>query len=125
MSGVPWMALLFIALTIIWTVAGQLLVKKGMQEVGSAPGQAGLLPAFLWRAVTHWKVVLGVACAVLATLCWMVALSRAQLSFAYPFMGAAVVLVLALSGLILGERVPLNRWVGVAIVVVGIFVASR
>jgi drug/metabolite transporter (DMT)-like permease len=125
MSGISWMALLFIALTIVWTVAGQLLVKKGMQEVGSAPGQAQMLPAFLWRAITQWKVLLGVACAVLATLCWMVALSRAQLSFAYPFFGLAIVLVLVLSGLMLGERVPVTRWIGVAIVFVGIFVASR
>jgi uncharacterized membrane protein len=43
---------------------------------------------------------------------------------AYPFMALAIVLVLALSGALFGEIVPLNRWMGVAIVCVGLVVAA-
>lgn len=118
-------AILFISLSVIWVVVGQLLVKKGMLEVGASPSQMKQLPGFILQAITNWKVLLGLACAVLGTLSWIVALSRADLSFAYPFYGLAIVLVLALSGLLLGEKVPLIRWVGVGIVVVGIVVASR
>lgn len=118
------MALLFILLTIVFTVAGQLLVKQGVLEVGTFGGSGGL-PRLVLRAMTNVKVVLGLALAVLAAVSWLVALSRSDLSFAYPFMGLAIVLVLALSGLIFGERVPVTRWLGLALVCAGLWLSSR
>jgi uncharacterized membrane protein len=40
-------------------------------------------------------------------------------------MGLAIVLVLALTPLVFGERVPLTRWLGVLVVCVGLWIASR
>lgn len=118
-------ALLFILLTLIFTVAGQLLVKRGMIEVGPTPSQLDLLPRFFGQALTNWKVIGGLSAAVIAALSWMMAISRSDLSFAYPFMGLAIVLVLALSGVLFQERIPLTRWVGVLVVCLGIIIASR
>ena len=118
-------ALFFILLTLTFTVVGQLLVKRGMIEVGSHPSQLGLLPRFLWQTLTNWKVIGGLAAAVIAALSWMIAVSRTDLSFAYPFMGLAIVLVLALSGALFREQIPFSRWVGVLVVCLGIFIASR
>jgi drug/metabolite transporter (DMT)-like permease len=116
--------LLFIFLTIVFTVMGQLLVKKGMLEVGAGPLHASVLVRFAWKTFTNPYVVLGLGSAVVAAVCWTVAISRSALSVAYPFMALAIVLVLALSGALFGEIVPLNRWMGVAIVCVGLVVAA-
>ena len=124
MSKVSPMASIFISLTVTFTVVGQLLIKQGMLDVGASPGRVELLPGFLWRTLTNPHVALGLASAVIAALCWTIAVSRSDLSFAYPFMGLAIVLVLALSPLLLGESVPLRRWLGVLIVCIGLFVAS-
>jgi multidrug transporter EmrE-like cation transporter len=118
-------AMLVIFLTIAFTVVGQLLVKQGMVEVGRSPAQAVLLPRFVLQALTNLKVIGGLACAVAAALAWMVALSRSDLSFAYPFMGLAIVLVLALSPLVFGERIPITRWLGVLVVCAGLWIAAR
>ena len=118
------MGLLFIFLTIAFTVMGQLLLKRGMVEVGASSGQVALLPQYIWRAFTNVKVVLGLASAVVAALAWMMAVARVDLSFAYPFMAIAIVLVLALSGALFGETVPFTRWLGVGIVSIGILVAA-
>ena len=119
------MALLFILLTVLFTVAGQILVKQGMLEVGGTADEASALPRLIWRALTNLKVVLGLALAVLAAVSWLVAISRSDLSFAYPFMGLGIVLVLALSGLIFHEQIPLTRWVGVVVVCAGLWIGSR
>jgi drug/metabolite transporter (DMT)-like permease len=84
-------------------------------------GFVGTLAAIL----LNWQIVMGLACAVVAALTWIQALARSSLSLAYPFMALAIVLVLALSGVVLGEKVPVTRWIGVGVVCVGIFVASR
>jgi multidrug transporter EmrE-like cation transporter len=119
------MAVFFILLTVVFTVAGQILVKQGMLEVGGVSTDVGELPGFMWRSLTNIRVVLGFGSAFAASLCWLIAISRTNLSFAYPFMGLSIVLVLTLAPLFFGETVPLTRWVGVLLVCIGIWVASR
>ena len=119
------MAITFILLTISFTVLGQMLVKQGMLEVGESPFELATMPQFLWRALTNLRVLLGLGCAVIAALTWMVAISRSNLSFAYPFMTLSVVLVLVFSNIVFKETIPLNRWLGVLLVFFGVFIASR
>lgn len=119
------MSYFFIALTIAFTVAGQLVLKMGMLGIGGMPTAVADWPSFFLKALLDPLVVGGLVLAVAAALSWMAAVSRSDLSFAYPFMSLAVVLVLALSGLVLGESVPITRWIGVAIVCLGILVAAR
>jgi drug/metabolite transporter (DMT)-like permease len=121
---VPTTGYLCIALTVAFTVIGQLLVRAGMKGLGASPTQLVQLPPFLLRAFTNPAVVGGLACAVLAAACWTLALSRLEINLAYPFMGLAIVLVLALAP-VLGETVPLWRWIGVALVCLGLWVAVR
>lgn len=121
-SLVGW---IFICLTIAFTVIGQLLVKAGMLDVGASPSHLALLPQFIWRTFTNERVILGLAAAVFAAVCWTIAVSRTDLSIAYPFVGLGIVLVLALSGLVFNEAVPVHRWLGVAIVCLGLVVAAR
>lgn len=118
-------AYLLIALTIVLTVGGQLLVKSAVQELGSIPTQLAALGPFALRAYRNWKVIGGLALAVLASFAWLGALSRSDISFAYPFMGLAIVLVLLLSPLLFGESVPFTRWLGVVVVCFGLWLAAR
>ena len=54
----------------------------------------------------------------------MVALTKCDLSFAYPFNGLAVVLTLILSAAMFGERIQTGQWLGAALVCIGIWVAA-
>ncbi len=116
---------LFITLTVALTVVGQLLVKQGMLHVGSSPTRITLLPRFVLKTFTNPYVLLGLVSAVCATVSWTLAISRANLSVAYPFMGLAIVMVLTLSSALFGEAVPPQRWIGVGIVCLGLAVAAR
>jgi drug/metabolite transporter (DMT)-like permease len=119
------MSYLLIGSTIVLTVLGQLAVKGGMLQVGALPGRLEEVGGFLLRALTNPLVLGGLLLAVLAALSWMAAVSVSDISFAYPFMALAIVLVLALSGLLFGESVPVTRWVGVAVVCAGLVIAAR
>jgi drug/metabolite transporter (DMT)-like permease len=55
----------------------------------------------------------------------MGAVSRSDISFAYPFMALAIVLVLVLSGVVFAEQVSWGRWLGVLIVSLGLIIAAR
>ena len=55
----------------------------------------------------------------------MAALTEFELSFAYPFMSLAFVLVLGLSAVIFHEGLSVPKVVGMALIVTGLVVASR
>ena len=114
-----------IALTIVFTVAGQLLIKYGTQQLDSFPTSLVEVPAFLLDALTNIRIILGLASAVIAALTWIGAVSISDISFAYPFMSLAIVLVLILSPIILGESVPVARWLGIALVCLGLLITAR
>jgi len=116
---------LSITLTILFTVAGQLFVKYGMMQVGSSSLQASRLTKHLLTTLTNPFVFFGFFCAFIAALTWTVAISRAQLSFAYPFVGLGIVLTLVFSSLLFGDKVSSQRWMGVALVCLGLIVVAR
>jgi drug/metabolite transporter (DMT)-like permease len=121
----PAIGALFIGLTILFTVTGQLLVKLGMNGLRARPGAAGSVATTIAQAFTNWQVLLGLGCAVAAALCWILAVSKTNLSIAYPFMGLAIALVLALTPATLGEPVSAKQWIGVLIVCAGLWVAAQ
>ena len=52
-------------------------------------------------------------------------LSRASLSFAYPFAALTYVLILLFDEFVLNDTVPPLRWAGVAFIGAGIFLVSQ
>lgn len=63
--------------------------------------------------------------AFLASLAWMGAMTKFDLSHAYPFMSLNFVVVLLLSGWLLSEPMTLQKAVGVGLIVLGTIVAAR
>lgn len=61
----------------------------------------------------------------LAFLCWMAAMTKFELSYAYPFMSLSFLLVLILSAVLFREPMTIAKTVGVTLVVVGLIIASR
>jgi multidrug transporter EmrE-like cation transporter len=120
------MPFVFIGLSILFTVVGQIAVKWGMMSV-SGQSLDGNFVQLVLRILLNPGFMVGIGCAGAAAVSWalLLSLTKTPLSFAYPFMALPIVLVLALAGVLFGEVVPLNRWIGVIIVAIGIFVASR
>ena len=125
MKTLPGSGVVLIIFTLFFTISGQLLIKRGMNVVGVGPSGFGDFTLHLIKAVTNPFIFGGFLCATLAAFSWMSAVSRCELSFAYPFMGLAIVLTMALSSFFFGDKVSANQWLGVVLVVIGIWVTSR
>lgn len=114
----------FIALMIVLTLYGQLVLKW---KVGAlAPEGLPLAKPMAMAAIllNPW-VLSAFFAAFLASVCWMAALSRMPLSKAYPFTAVSFPLILFLSWWLFRE--PLSVWkiVGTLLICSGIFVISR
>jgi drug/metabolite transporter (DMT)-like permease len=111
--------------TVIATVVGQVLTKKGMLLAGQTPSNIRDLLFFIIKNMTtNLYIVVGLVLAVLSTISWMLTLSKLKLSFAYPFMSLTFPLILFFSALLLGETVSLYRWIGICVVLVGLIIVS-
>lgn len=117
-------AWLTIAGTVLFTVYGQIVLKWQMSRAGTMPADFGDGVWFLVRQLANPWIVSGFLAAGLAAFCWLAALSRFELSFAYPFMASSFVLVLLLSVPLLGEQITLGKALAVTFVCLGLIIGS-
>lgn len=119
-----WLDYFFIFATIALTVFGQLILKWRMDQFGPLPTNIGGGLRYLFGVLIDPVVMSSFAAAFLAGLTWIAALTRFELSYAYPFMSLSFVLVLAMSVAFLGETLTLNKVLGVVLIGIGTVVAS-
>ena len=115
--------LIFIA--VISMTAAQLLAKKGILSLGQLPSTISEIIPFFLKVYSNVYVISAVLITIVASLAWLLALSRAQLSFAYPFMALSYVLVVLFSLLFFREDVSILRWSGILVICLGVFLVSR
>lgn len=118
----PW---LMVMGTIVLTTYGQLILKWQVTLIASTPfAFATNWPPVLQLLLRPW-VISAFAAAFGASLCWMLALSRLQLSKAYPFMALNFVVVSVMAVPLFGEIMTLSKIAGLLIIVIGLIVLSQ
>jgi len=119
-------SILLILFSISIAVAGQILLKIGINRIGIVDF-SGLeaLKQLFFGVIKSPLVISGLFLYVISAAIWLVVLSAVDLSFAYPFIGLTYVMVLILSRFILKEDVNLIRWAGAIIITIGVIVISR
>ncbi|WP_242681829.1 EamA family transporter [Paraburkholderia hospita] len=70
-------------------------------------------------------ILSGFLAGFLASLAWMAAMTKFELSHAYPFMSLNFVIVILLSALLLSEPVSFLRIFGIGLIVAGTVIAAR
>ncbi|TQS70582.1 EamA family transporter [Ornithinibacillus gellani] len=119
------MGFLYIFGTIIFTVYGQLMLKWRIDKVGSLPEAAFEKLLFLFRLLLDPLILSGFLSAFVASLFWMAAMTKFDISFAYPFMSLSFVLVFLLSVFLFSEPVTAQKVIGLSFIVLGIIVTSQ
>lgn len=105
---------------------GQLLLKSGMTSVGRLGAGALQQPVQTVLAIASTPVVwLGLACYGFGAVLWLVVLSRLDLGYAYPLLAISYILIPLLAHFLLGETIPPLRWVGIAVIFIGVVIVAR
>ena len=118
------MGYLFIALTVLFTVYGQLVLKWQVGLAGTVPDTVSGKITFLLNTLTNPWVISGLGSAFIASLFWMLALSKLPLSTAYPYTATSFLLILLFGATFFSEPVTLGKILGTALIVGGIAVLS-
>ncbi len=119
------MSYVYVACTVLLTVYGQIAIKARVLQAGPLPADAGDKIWFLARLLIDPWVISALAAGLLAAVSWMAAMTRLELSHAYPFMSLAFVLVMICSAVIFSEPITPLKVAGITLVVLGIVVGSQ
>ena len=110
---------LFVFLPIILTTLGEFILKFNLNQLNlDVSFQA------LGIILTSPLVMLGLSAIIFGTLLWIVAMSKFELSFLYPFLSLNYVAIIIGSQYFLGEEVSLTRYFAIFLIMVGLVVIS-
>lgn len=112
--------------SVIFNVTANILLKKGVTAFGGISGNLANLIPELARAATTPYLWIGLTLYGSSFLIWLRVLSFNDLSRAYPIF-ATIVFLLTTAGSIrfLNEDVSLTRIIGIAVMLVGIYIVAR
>jgi multidrug transporter EmrE-like cation transporter len=111
--------------SIMMSSTAHVLLKKGAMSTAEMTVSGQSLLMNVWVVATNPWVLAGMFLHVSALAVWMWALSRVDISFAYPFLAVGYVFVSLMAWQWLGENITLTRLSGMAIIIFGIIVLSR
>ncbi len=116
---------LYIFGCIAFTVYGQLILKWRIAQKGHLPLELTEKMLFLAKALIDPYIISGFIAAFIASLFWMAAMTKFELSAAYPFMSLAFVLVLVFSAILFREPITIGKILGMALICAGIIVTAK
>lgn len=110
-----WFSLLLILIALVTFVAGQLLLKRGMELIGAA-------------SLQHRGAILFIGSGIVAmTISFFLTLGllqRFDLSYLYPFQGLSIILIAITAALTLREKLTLQLTIGSLLITAGIILVS-
>jgi undecaprenyl phosphate-alpha-L-ara4N flippase subunit ArnE len=101
----------------ILLVAAQLFLKIAVNSFGS----------FSWSVVyfktvlSTWQFAVSGICALGGFFMWMYVLKQYSFSLAYPLLSVSYIIGLLAAYLFLHEAIPFTRWIGVFIIMIGVY----
>lgn len=116
---------LFILAGVLLNAGAQLLLKAGVNPLGPISVELATLVPTAARVLTQWPIVAGLGCYVLSVGVWIVALSRVDVSLAYPMLSLGYVVNAVAAWWLFGEVLGPMRCAGILLILAGVFVMSR
>jgi len=117
--------IVIILLSILMSSTAHIFLKKGMMVHAQNAETQHEIVRLVWSIGTNPWVMGGMFLHVSALVVWLWALSKVDISFAYPFIALGYVLVSAMAWIWLGEAISSMRMLGMVIIILGIFVLAR
>jgi len=121
----PYISYFFVALTVLFTVLGQIAIKWAVVQSGQLPSGLYEKTAFVGKMLLNGWVIFGLASAFIASVTWILAMTRLPLSHAYPFVATSFILILVLSNLVFSEPITPLKLAGVTLIFFGIVIGSQ
>jgi len=114
-----------VLLGVLLNAIAQLLLKAGTNTIGHFEfSVANALPVGM-KVATQPYILGGIVCYVVSVVVWILALSRVEVSVAYPMLSIGYIVNAVAAYFLFGEAVSVQRLAGIGIIILGVYIVAR
>jgi multidrug transporter EmrE-like cation transporter len=118
-------AFLLIITGVLLNAVAQLALKASVNDMGAISVSFNTaIPVFTRLAIEPWLWV-GLICYGISVIVWILALSRVDVSIAYPMLSIGYIVNAVAAWSLFGEVMNTQRVLGIGIIIVGVIVLTR
>jgi multidrug transporter EmrE-like cation transporter len=110
---------------VLLNAAAQFFLKMATNKVGIIQISSALSLSALSSIFMQWPMILGLFCYGFSLLVWLMALSRTDVTLAYPMLAIGYVINAIAAQTFLGEIVTPQRWLAIGFILVGVILLAR
>jgi len=123
--GMTWSAFSLVLAGVLLNAVAQLALKASVNETGAI----GLDMTSLWSSAQSllasiW-LWMGLVCYGVSVVVWLLALSRVDVSIAYPMLSIGYVVNAVAAWQLFGESLGPGRLAGIGLIIIGVCVLAR
>ncbi len=117
---------LYIFLSIFFAVTSQLIIKWKMNEYDLTQFPSIIEKfSFAFSMLFNPYIILSILFTLLSGLSWMIAMTKFDISYAYPFTALGFVFILIFSIILFHEPINWHKITGTFFIILGILITSR
>jgi multidrug transporter EmrE-like cation transporter len=110
---------------VLLNAAAQLLLKAATSATGAITPDVAGLTAALPKLLSHPGSWGGIGCYAISVVIWIVALSRAPVSIAYPMLSIGYIVNAVLAYWLFSEPLHASKIAGIFVIIVGVYLVTR
>lgn len=115
---------LLLVAALVLSVYSQLTMKSRALVHSSASNSISDHLHYLVLMATDWRVISAAGATFLAGICWLLAIQRLDLGYAFPFMALSFVLMPIAATVFMGEPLPAAQFVGLGLILIGVTLSA-
>jgi drug/metabolite transporter (DMT)-like permease len=115
----------FILFTVLTNAAAQIMLKQGMMSLGPLSFTADTMVQRIFQIIFNPWVFIGLTTFVISMASHLFVLSKVDLSFAYPFLSLAYVVVAIVAWLVFKEELGVAKIAGIVLICAGTILIAQ
>jgi multidrug transporter EmrE-like cation transporter len=115
----------FILFTVLTNAAAQIMLKQGMMSLGPLSFTSDTIVQRVFQIVFNPWVFIGLTTFVISMASHLFVLSKVDLSFAYPFLSLAYVVVAIVAWLVFKEDLGATKIMGILLICAGTILIAQ
>ncbi|MES2072218.1 MAG: SMR family transporter [Pseudomonadota bacterium] len=116
---------IYILTGVLLNAAAQLFLKGGTNSIGQISLSDGHYLQTLMRVAFEPFIVAGLACYVFSVAIWIVALSKVEVSVAYPMLSIGYVVNAIAAWYLFGEVISMQKLLSLFLIIAGVILMAR
>jgi multidrug transporter EmrE-like cation transporter len=110
---------------VMLNAAAQLLLKAGSRAISGLAFNFANGWTLAERIALNPPILAGLACYVISVVFWILALSRVDVSIAYPMLSVGYIVTAMAGWLLFSESLSATRVAGIFIIIAGVWLVAR